>query len=260
MTAAFEFGVWFAALPVLIIAATFTWLLSLPLRNVDIADASLSLLVFVAGVIYALAADPRAPRLSFTLWLCALWAARMAWHLATRNPAGTRESRHHAELRARHQPHFALKSLYLVFWPRALIAWVMSLPLLGAFASNRPTGWLDNLGLALWTAGMVLVTVADWQLRRFAADPANAAAVLDRGLWRFSRHPNYFGECCTWWGFYALALSAGGWWALPGPLLVSWRLWSAGVSRVERDIGNRRPRYADYVLKTNVFLPSRPRN
>ena len=109
-----------------------------------------------------------------------------------------------------------------MFWWRALAAWVVSLPLLGAFASIRPLGWLDGLGLLLWVTGFVFEAGADWQLRRFRADPANADRVLNRGLWRYSRHPNYFGECCVWWGFYLFALSAGAWWALPGPLLLTW--------------------------------------
>ena len=258
MTAGFEFGLWFSALPLLLVAATLTWLLSMPLRNVGIVEPLWSLMVFSAGVLYALGSDPRAPRLSFTLWLCALWAARLAWHLALRN-ANQGEGRRHAEFRARHQPHFGFKSLYLVFWWRALAAWVVSLPLLGAFASNRTVGWLDYLGMVLWTVGFSFEWIGDRQLRRFAADPANAGAVLDRGLWRFTRHPNYFGECCLWWGFYCFALSAGAWWALPGPLLVTWMVTVAAVKGVETDSGNRRPRYADYVLKTRAFFPGTPR-
>ena len=256
--APFEFGLWLSALPVLLVAATLTWLLSLPLRNVGIVEPLWSLLVFAAGVLYALAADPRAPRLSITLWLCAIWAARLAWHLSMRN-AGLGESRRYAELRAQHPP-FPLKSLYLVFCWRALAAWVVSLPLLGAFASIRPLGWLDYFGVALWLVGFVFEAAGDWQLRRFIADPANAGAVLDRGLWRFSRHPNYFGECCIWWAFYCLALSAGAWWALPGPLLITWRLAFSGVSKVELDIGKRRPQYANYISGTRTFIPGRPRH
>lgn len=256
--APFEFGLWLSALPVLLVAAALTWLLSLPLRNASLVEPLWSLMIFAAGVCYALGADPRAPRISVTLWLCALWAARLAWHLSLRN-AGQGERRHYAELRARHQPHFGLKSLYLVFWWRALAAWVLSLPLLGAFASNRPLGWLDYAGMSLWLVGFATETLADRQLRRFGADPANAGAVLDRGLWRFSRHPNYLGECGVWWGFGCLALSAGAWWALAAPLLLTWLLAVSGVARMEREAGKHRPRYADYVLKTNAFFPGRPR-
>jgi len=259
-TAPFEFATWLSALPVLLIAAAITWLLSLPLRNVAIAGSLWSLMLFAAGVWYALDSDPRAPRLALVLWLAALWAARLAIYLTARNSRWGEERRYQA-LRARHQSHFALKSLYQVFVLQALLAWVISLPLLGAFASNAPIAALDYCGVALWLAGFVIEAGADWQLARFRANPANDSAVLRRGFWAWSRHPNYFGDCCLWWGFYLFALAAGAWWALPGPALLTWLLLRvSGVPRLEKDIGNRRPQYADYVLKTNAFFPSRPRN
>jgi len=258
-SAPFEPGLWLSVLPLLLVAATLSWLLSLPLRNVGLIEPLCSLMLFAAGVVYALQSDPRTPRLSLVLWLVTIWSVRRAIFLTMRS-AGKGERRRYQDLRARHAPHFGLKSLYLVFLRQALLAWLVSLPLLGAFSSLRPLGRLDQLGLALWLFGFGFATVADWQLARFRRDPANAAAVLDRGLWRYSRHPNYFGECCVWWGIYAFALAAGAWWSLPGPLLLTWLLRVSGVAAVESDLGNRVPRYADYVLKTKVFFPSKPRN
>jgi steroid 5-alpha reductase family enzyme len=137
---------------------------------------------------------------------------------------------------------------------------VISLPLLGAFASNRPLGVLDFLGIALWCVGFVFESVGDWQLARFKKNPANAGGVMNRGLWRYTRHPNYFGEFCLWWGFWLVALSAGAWWSIVGTLLMSYLLLKvSGVTLLEKDIGNRRPQYADYVLKTNTFFPGPPR-
>ena len=243
----------------LLVAATFTWLLSLPLRNVSIIDSLWSLMLFAAGVIYGLGADPRAPRLAFVLWLVALWAARLSIYLTARSMGKGEDPRYQA-LRTRHEPGFQWKSLYLVFWPQAVLAWIISLPLLGAFASNQPVGLLDYLGIGLWLAGFAIEATADWQLARFRRNPANAGAVLDRGLWRFTRHPNYFGEFCVWWGFGLMAASAGAWWSAAGPALLTLLLWRvSGVRLLERDIGKRRPQYADYVLKTNAFFPGLPR-
>jgi len=257
--AGFDFATWFSALPFLLGAATLTWVLSLPLRNVGIVDSLWSLMLFMAGVIYALNSDPRAPRLSVVLWLLALWAARLALYITWRN-AGKGEDRRYQEIRERHQPGFAVKSLYLVFWLQALLAWVISLPLLRAFAGNHAFGPLDYAGVALCLLGLVFESVGDWQLSRFKSDPANADKVMDRGLWRYTRHPNYFGEFCVWWGFYCLALSAGAWWSIAGSLLITFLLLRvSGVRLLEKDIGNRRPRYADYVLKTNAFFPGPPR-
>ncbi len=256
--ASFDFAVWMAALPVLMIAATFTWLVSLPLRNVSIVDTLWSLMLFAAGVVYALNSDPRAPRLSLVLWLLAIWAIRLAVYITSRN-IGKGEDHRYQAIRARNQPRFALKSLYLVFWLQAFLAWVVSLPLLGAFSSTRPLGWLDYAGVALWVIGFVFEAGGDWQLARFKKDPANAGQVMDRGLWRYTRHPNYFGEFCIWWGFWLIALSAGAWWSVLGTALISYLLLRvSGVTLLEKDIGNRRPRYADYVLKTNAFFPGPP--
>jgi steroid 5-alpha reductase family enzyme len=253
--AAFDFEAWFSALPVLVAAATFTWLLSLPMRNVSIVDSLWSLMLFSAGVVYSLGCDPRAPRLAFVLWMLALWAGRLALYITARNLGKGEDARYQA-IRARNEPGFRWKSLYLVFWLQAGLAWVISLPLLGALSSLRPLGLLDAIGAALWVAGFVFEAGADWQLARFKRDPANAGQVLDRGFWRYTRHPNYFGEFCVWWGFGFFALAAGAWWALAGPLLLSFLLLKvSGVALLERDIGNRRPRYADYVLKTNAFFP-----
>jgi steroid 5-alpha reductase family enzyme len=254
----FEFGLWLSVLPLLLGAGVITWLVTLPLRSVSIAAPAWSLMLFAAGVWYALGSDPRAPRLSPVLWLCALWAVRLSWHVGTRD-AGL-EERRLRELRTRHEPNFPLKSLYLVFLPQVLAAWVISLPLLGAFASIRPIGWLDHVAAALWLAGFTLEAAADWQLRRFRSGATGGQGVLDRGLWRYSRHPNYLGECCIWWGFWLFAAAAGAWWTLPAPLVLTWLLLRvSGIPGVEREAGNRRPHYADYVLKTNAFFPGRPR-
>ncbi len=235
MTAAhFDVALWLTALPLLLVAATITWLVSLPLRNVVVVDSLWSLMLFAAGVVYALDSDPRAPRLSLTLWLTAIWAARLAAWVTVRN-AGHGEPRHYRELRQRHEPHFAWKSLYRVFGLRALLAWLVSLPLLGAFASIAPLGALDYAGVLLWAVGFVVETGADWQLARFRANPANAGGVLRQGFWRFTRHPNYFGECCVWWGLYLVAASAGAWWAFAGPLLLTWLLFRvSGTANVGR--------------------------
>jgi steroid 5-alpha reductase family enzyme len=240
---------------VLLAAATFTWLLSLPMRNVAIVDSLWSLLLFAAGVVYALGADPRAPRLAFVLWLLALWAMRLSVYITARGMGQGEDPRYQA-IRARNEPHFKWKSLYLVFWLQALLAWVISLPLLGAFASNQPVGLLDYAGILLWVVGFVFEAGGDWQLARFKRDPANDGAVMNRGFWRYTRHPNYFGEFCIWWGYFLIALSAGAWWSVPGALLISFLLLRvSGVTLLERDIGKRRPQYADYVLKTNAFFP-----
>ena len=189
------------------------------------------------------------------LGLVATWGLRLAAYLAWRS-RGQPEDRRYQAIRRRNEPHFTLKSLWLIFGFQALLAWVISLPLAGAIAGVAPLGWLDALGVALWAVGLGFEAVGDWQLARFKADPASAGRVMDRGLWRYTRHPNYFGDFCVWWGLYLVALAAGAWWTIVGPLIMSFLLLRfSGVRLLERDIGERRPAYAEYARRTNAFFP-----
>jgi steroid 5-alpha reductase family enzyme len=159
-------------------------------------------------------------------------------------------------MRRRNNPGFAWKSLYLVFGLQAILAWLIAMPLMAAVAGATPVGPLDYAGIALWALGMIFEAVGDWQLARFKADPANRGKVMDRGLWRYTRHPNYFGESCLWWGYYLLAVAAGGWWTLFSPVLMTFLLLRvSGVALLEKDIGERRPAYRDYMRRTNAFIP-----
>jgi len=246
---------WLTALPVLLAVATATWLVSVWRRNVNIVDTLWSLLFVLAAVVYALTAAPPGPRTPLMLVVVGLWGLRLAAYLAWRN-WGHDEDRRYQAIRRRNEPHFAVKSLWLVFGFQALLAWVISLPLAGAIAGAGPLGLLDALGVALWAVGLLFETVGDWQLARFKRDAASAGQVMDRGLWRYTRHPNYFGDFCVWWGFYLIALGAGAWWSIVGPLLMSHLLLRvSGVRLLERDIGKRRPAYAEYVRRTNAFFP-----
>ncbi|HET9695105.1 MAG TPA: DUF1295 domain-containing protein, partial [Steroidobacteraceae bacterium] len=201
------------------------------------------------------------PRTVLVLTLVTLWGLRLAIYLGRRT-FGHEEDRRYQAIRRRNDPGFTWKSLYLVFGLQAVLAWVISLPLLGGVAGDpRPLGVLDGLGAALWLLGWSFESVGDWQLARFKADPANAGRVMDRGLWRYTRHPNYFGDFCVWWGFYLVALAAGAWWSIAGPALMTVLLLRvSGVALLERDIGTRRPGYEEYVRRTNAFFPGPPRS
>jgi hypothetical protein len=184
---------------------------------------------------------------------------RLSAHITWRN-RGHGEDRRYQQIRRNNDPGFAFKSLYIVFGLQALLAWVISLPLLAAASSSSPLGWLDALGVLLWIVGFLFEAGGDWQLARFTADPANKGKVMDRGFWAWTRHPNYFGDACAWWGLGVLGLAAGGWWSVPGPLLMTLLLLKvSGVTLLEKDIGERRPGYADYVRRTSAFLPRPPR-
>jgi steroid 5-alpha reductase family enzyme len=188
-----------------------------------------------------------------------LWAVRLAAYVSWRN-WGHGEDRRYQAIRARNGPSFPLTSLVYVFFLQALLAWLVSLPFLAVLA--RPGAWsaLDAIGAAIAGFGFFFEAVGDQQLAAFKRDPANRGKVMDRGVWRYSRHPNYFGECCVWWGFFVMAVPAGGWWSIVSPLVMTGLLLKvSGVALLEKDIGERRPAYRDYIARTNAFFPGPPK-
>lgn len=242
----------------LVVLALSGWGISVLRHNVTIVDSLWSLFVFGAALTFALT-GPTGPRASLVLTLAAIWALRLTGYLTWRNH-GQPEDRRYRAIRERNEPGFRWKSLYLVFGLQAALAAIIALPLLGAIAAPRPLGILDAIGVLLWLTGFAFEAIGDWQLARFKADPRHRGRVMAGGLWRYTRHPNYFGECCLWWGFFVIALAGGAWWSLVSPLLMTVLLLKiSGVALLERDIAERRPEYRDYAMRTPAFLPWFPR-
>ncbi|GER10120.1 DUF1295 domain-containing protein [Variovorax boronicumulans] len=239
------------------------WVFSVVVRDASLADRIWPLMIAAPALAYA-GAHARAldARSVWVLGLLLIWACRLALHIGRRN-WGHGEDRRYQAMRARNEPHFGLKSLYLVFGLQAVLAWIVGWPLLAAFAHPSPLSWLDVLALLLAGGGVVFEAVADAQLARFLRNPRREDAVMDRGLWAWSRHPNYFGEACVWWGLGLAALSAGGWavaWCLVSPLLMTVLLLKvSGVALLEHDIAERRPAYRSYAARTSAFIPWPPR-
>ena len=229
-------------------------------HDVSLVDRVWSLIVAAPAVAYAWALPP-GENARFTVMAAVLvaWAIRLALYVTWRN-WGHGEDRRYQAIRARNQPGFALKSIYLIFVLQAVLAWLVSMPFLAALA--RPAAWtlLDTIGAAIAVVGFVFEAVGDQQLASFKADPAHHGKVMDRGVWRYTRHPNYFGECCIWWGLFLMALPVGGWWSVISPLVMTGLLLKvSGVALLEKDIGERRPEYRDYIRRTNAFFPGPPK-
>jgi steroid 5-alpha reductase family enzyme len=231
------------------------WLYSLRRDDVSGVDSLWSLMFLAVAVTYYFAAAEPGGRATLVLLLVAVWSVRLSWYI-TRRGHGTEEDHRYQAIRANNEPGFRYKSLYIVYGLQGALAWFIAMPLVVAMSGESPLGWLDFAGLALWLGGMIFEVAGDNQLRRFRANPANAGKVLNTGLWRYTRHPNYFGECVLWWGYFLLALAAGGWWTILSPLLMTVLLLRvSGVALLEKDIAERRPEYAEYIRRTNAFLP-----
>ena len=241
------------------VVAVAVWVISVIRRDVSIVDSLWSLLFLLALLVYLASGDVAGPRAWLVAAMVAVWALRLSVYITVRNH-GTPEDYRYQAIRRRNEPHFWLKSLFIVFLLQGFLAWVICLPALAAVSGQTAPGPLDWLGLALWLIGMYFEVVGDWQLARFRRSGREPDAVLDTGLWRYTRHPNYFGEATLWWGIYLLALSAGAWWTLFAPLLMTFLLLRvSGVALLEKDIAERRPAYRDYIRRTNAFFPGRPR-
>lgn len=235
--------------------ATLTWVVSLVKRDVSIVDAVWSLMLLAAALVYTAGAGLYTGRTALVLVLVTLWALRLSIFITWRS-WGEPEDRRYRDIREKYEPNFSLKSLGIVFAFQGLLAWVISMPLWAALTVRASFSGFDVLAVGLWTAGMVLETVADWQLARFKANPANRGQVMDRGLWRYTRHPNYFGECILWWGLYLFAIPTGAWWTIVSPLLLTYLLLKfSGVALLESTIVDRRPGYRAYMARTNAFIP-----
>jgi steroid 5-alpha reductase family enzyme len=256
----FSFSIYLQGLVAMVIAVVAVWVLSLSKRNVSIVDSAWSLLFVLGACAYARAASgTNYERRILVLGLVGIWALRLAGYITWRNWGHPEDARYQA-IRARNQPNFEFKSLYLVFLLQAVLAWLISLPLLGALLSSGSLNSFDAGGAALWLTGIIFEAGGDWQLTCFKANPANKGGVMDRGFWRYTRHPNYFGDFCVWWGLYLIAVGAGAWWSVAGPLIMSLLLMRvSGVTLLEKDIGQRRPKYADYIRRTNAFFPGMPK-
>lgn len=241
---------------------TLLWGLSVARRDVGIVDIAWGpVFVIIAGVTAATRSEP----LSGAHWLLAamvsVWGLRLGIYLARRN-LGHDEDRRYAAMRQARGPSFWWVSLGQVFWLQGLLALVISLPV--QLALQEPAaalGPLHVIGGVVWLVGLGFEAIGDAQLARFLADPGNRGRVMDRGLWRYTRHPNYFGDFTVWWGYFAFALGCGApWWTAAGPALMSLLLMRvSGVTLLEKSIGKRRVGYEAYVRRTSAFFPWPPR-
>jgi steroid 5-alpha reductase family enzyme len=242
-----------------------TWLLSLVLKNASIVDPVWSLGFVIVGWTSAFVGDGDRLRVGVLLVLVTVWGVRLSLHLFTRNRGHGEDFRYKA-MRKKHGERFWLVSLFTVFVTQGILMFVVSLPLqFGVGIVGRSTGWAVLLvaGIAVWLVGFGFEAIGDAQLKAFKADPASQGQVMDRGLWRYTRHPNYFGDACVWWGILLVSLGAGGWAYLGilGPILMTTLLRRvSGVTLLEKSLVKRRPGYPEYVRRTSAFIPRPPRN
>ena len=237
------------------------WLVSLALKNSSIVDIFWGAgFVLAAWLYFALTPDGFFPRKLLIVILVTIWGLRLSTHIFFRNN-GKGEDFRYRKWREENGQKWWWKSFFQVFLLQGLLLWVISLPLLASqyFGKVNHLTALDFIAAALWLVGFFFESVGDFQLSRFIKNPQNRGKVLSSGVWRFTRHPNYFGDSAQWWGYYLIALAAGGWWSILSPIIMTYLLTRvSGVALLEKSL-DAKPGYREYVESTSAFIPWFPR-
>lgn len=247
---------------VIIAAMTALWGVSLAVRDSSIVDIAWGTSFVVVAWVTRVTADGHDARQNLLVALTTIWGLRLSLYLARRN-LGHGEDPRYQSMRRRNGDAWWWRSLFTVFWLQGALVWVVSLPVqLGQIPDDRGAfAVLGVIGGAIWLVGFAFETIGDAQLARFKADPANAGTVMDRGLWRYTRHPNYFGDACVWWGLAVIAAgTALGAIGIIGAVVMNVLLVRvSGKALLERRLGRSRPGYDEYVARTSGFFPLPPR-
>jgi steroid 5-alpha reductase family enzyme len=250
-----------AGLIAILILMAVMWLVSLALKNSSIVDIIWGPgFALTAWVYYLLTPDGYMPRKLLICILVTIWGLRLGLHIGIRN-RGKPEDYRYQKFRADAGEKWWWYSFFKVFLLQGALMWLVGMPIAAAQYAPEPTLTVfDILGLLVWLVGFSFEAAGDWQLSRFKADPANKGKVMRTGLWRYTRHPNYFGDACVWWGHFLVALSVpGGFLTIFSPVIMTYLLMRvSGVAMLERDLKKNKPEYADYIASTNAFFPGAP--
>ena len=240
---------------------TLLWLLSLTLKNASIVDIFWGVgFIIVTWLAFALTPQGYLPRKLLIGSLVTIWGLRLAIHIGIRN-AGKPEDFRYAKWRTEQGERWWWFSFVQVFLLQGLLMWIISAPIVAAMTSGFPAILtpLDWLGTWIWVLGFLFESIGDAQLMLFKANPTNRGRLFTKGLWKYTRHPNYFGEAVLWWGFFMIAMAAGKWWTIFSPVIMTYLLTNvSGVAMLERTM-KEKPGYEEYMRKTSAFLPWLPK-
>ena len=252
------FDLYLTVLTNLLIFGVLGWVLSLFIKNVTHVDSMWSIFFVIALFTSINSIEFISDRHYALILILLLWAIRLFIHLTKRNWAKPEDIRY-KNIRKNNEPNYSLKSLYIIFCLQAILASIIALPLLASVLDPRAYNIIDKIALAVILFGLLFESVADYQLSEFLKN--NKKGVLNQGLWKYSRHPNYFGEFLIWWGLFIFSLGSGFWFTFISPLLMTVLLLRiSGVGLMEQTITKRRPSYIKYIKNTSSFIPWPPKN
>ena len=254
--------IYLSGLVVIMLAMTILWITSLIIKDASIVDIFWGAGFVIAGLTYFVLTDGFETRKAIITIMVTLWGLRLTLHLGKRN-IGKPEDYRYQNWRKQFGKKWWWLSYFRVFVLQGVILWLVSIPIIQAQYHTTPDNLtiFDYLGIIVWGIGLFFEAVGDWQLTRFKANPDNKGKVLNIGLWRYTRHPNYFGDAMIWWGVFLVALSTqAGFLTILAPLFMNFLLLRvSGVAMLERSLKKNKPEYAEYVEKTSAFIPMPPK-
>ncbi len=250
------------ALLIVLILVTLLWGLSVIIKNVSIIDLFWGMGFVIVNAFYFYQSGDFFARKILLLVLVSLWGLRLSIYLSWRN-IGKGEDFRYQEFRRNFGPkRYWWFSYFQVFLLQGSLIMFVSLPLLGVNSQTLSNDliWLDYLGLIVFLIGFVFEAGGDYQLARFKQNPANKGKVLNTGFWKYTRHPNYFGDSAVWWSFGIFSIAAGTYWPLIGSLVMTLLILKvSGVTLLEKSLNDTKAQYREYIQKTSSFLPWFPK-
>lgn len=255
-------AIYIQALAVIMAMMLVLWVFSVILKNVSIVDPFWGLGFVITTVFYFSRTEGFETRKILILVLTAIWGLRLFSYILWRN-AGKGEDFRYREFRRKYgEKRYWWISFFQTFMLQGLLMWLISVPLLGAqyHSDNNNLNLLDYAGILVWITGFVFEAGGDYQLARFKANPENKGRVLDKGFWKYTRHPNYFGDTSVWWGYALICMASGSYIPVLGSLLMTFLIIKiSGVALLEKSLKEQKPQYAEYIRKTSAFIPLPPK-
>lgn len=256
------FKIYLEGILIIWIASTLMWLLSVRLKNASIVDIFWGFGFVMINAWWFLQGEGNPNRKLLLLILVSIWGLRLTTYIGWRNWGKPEDFRYQQFRKDYGAERYWWFSYFQVFLLQGGLICLIAMPLFAVQASGKMQElyWLDFVAAAVWFIGVFFESVGDWQMARFKANPANKGKVMDRGLWKYTRHPNYFGDAATWWGLGLFAISVGNYWAPIGSIVMTGLILKvSGVSLLERTLKETKPKYAEYIRKTSSFIPWFPK-
>lgn len=256
------FEIYIRGFGIIMIMMSLLWITSVIIKNVSIVDLFWGFGFVAISVFYYISTDGDLLRSNILLALVTIWGLRLSIYLAWRNAGKGEDFRYQKFRKDYGEKRYWWVSFFQTFLLQGVLMWLISAPLLAAmfYGKSHPFGWPDIMAVAVWLIGFSFEAGGDFQLARFKNNPGNKGKVLDTGFWKYTRHPNYFGDAAVWWAYGLFSLATFSFLPVLGSVLMTLLIIKvSGVAMLEKTLKNDKPEYMEYIRKTSAFIPMPPK-